>query len=106
MSLAGRVNVGQTLKDHDGPVETLEASAGGGFTPVGRDNDMAAFLKEASLLHLYDQLMAESLPDLMRRAAQDEEAFLNDYLKSYLGMASLSDRRILANALAREKRAK
>lgn len=101
-SLAGRVNVGSTLnKDTDGLIETLEAVPGGGFKPVGKANDLAAFLQEAGLLSLYDALIAESLPDLMRRAG--DEAGFGLWLKEYLGMASVADRRLLTNALTRAR---
>ena len=86
-----------------GPVEEWIAVAGGGF--VRASHDLPALLYETDLLRLYGILIAEDCHDLMRRQASDRTAFLS-YLKDTVGMSSLGDRQLLANALARAERQK
>ena len=83
-----------------GPVEEWIAVAGGGF--VRAAHDLPALLYEADLLRLYPTLIAEDCHDLMQRQS-DRTAFLT-YLKDTVGMSSLGDRQVLANALARAER--
>ena len=84
-----------------GPVEEWIAVAGGGF--VRAAHDLPALLHEADLLRLYGTLIAEDCHDLMQRQSSDRTAFLT-YLKDTVGMSSLGDRQLLANALARADR--
>lgn len=84
-----------------GPVEEWIAVAGGGF--VRAAHDLPALLYEADLLRLYPTLIAEDCHDLMQRQLSDRTAFLT-YLKDTVGMSSLGDRQVLANALARAER--
>ena len=84
-----------------GPVEEWVAVAGGGF--VRATYDLPALLFDTDLLHLYSLLIAEDCRNLVERQQADRPAFLA-YLKDVLNMEKLSDRQLLANALARGQR--
>ena len=62
-------------------------------------------LQDADLLHLYDNLISEDLAVLYKSYDDlGRDGFLNSLLKDYLGIAKLTDRQFLANAIARAKR--
>mmetsp|Transcript_121227 Transcript_121227/g.338355 ORF Transcript_121227/g.338355 Transcript_121227/m.338355 type:complete len:119 (-) Transcript_121227:231-587(-) len=87
----------------EGPIEEWVAMPGGGFQRCACD--MPALLQEADLLHLYEQLISEDLAVLYKKYDDlGREAFLNAFLRDYLGIAKLTDRQFLANAIARAKR--
>ncbi|KAL1503275.1 hypothetical protein AB1Y20_011329 [Prymnesium parvum] len=84
------------------PMEDWRALPDGGFKR--NSCNMAAFLYEAELTHLYDTLETEELKELQARESSDGRLAFMAHLKS-LGVEKLSDRQLFVNALGRAKRA-